>query len=97
MKFYAPIEISGVQRVVINRTQVWNRQYIGGDLNVDNQGYFIKTDGGPGFKKRKIMSVGGMARKINTLLTDRQYDKKGYTYLYRAWFSEGTLNIARND
>jgi len=93
MKFYTPIEISGVQRVVINRTQVWDRQYIGGDLNVDNQGFFVKIGGGPGFTKRKMMSTNAMARKIHTLLRNRD----GYIYLYRAWFSEGTLNVVRNE
>jgi len=82
MKLEFPIELSGVERVVINRTHVWVR-------TVDNN-YFTKTSGGPGFKKFKVMKTSAMVRMINEKV--RTYIWRSIPYSF--WFNNGTINIA---
>ncbi|MDD5048060.1 MAG: hypothetical protein PHH09_03960 [Methanoregulaceae archaeon] len=89
MRFYGGLlEISGVCRIVINRTQEWVRT---GDE-------FEKVSGGPGFKVHKTMHVSHMVRKLDRMLGDPTlFVLEGIEPQYRAWFKEGTLNVVRND
>jgi len=56
MRFYWPVEISGVKNVVINRMHVWER------INND---HFCKVAGGPGFVHNKVIPTYRMLRLID--------------------------------
>lgn len=95
MKFFAPIEVSGIQRVVINRKLVFDRRV---------SGWYLLTGTGnsPG-------SVGGrtwiktdeeMQHWISKLLSKLKKSKKVkgcFTWANRAWIHGDTLNIVRRD
>jgi hypothetical protein len=93
MKFDGEIEISGIERIVINHLIVWERTQLSSD--------YVKILGGTGFKQ-KVLPPEMMKREI-----DRYLEKEGVIgkwqgldvtgKLYRAWFKEGTLNIIQKE
>ncbi len=92
MRFGYPIEITGVEKIVINQTQVWIRR--NQDVQIVGGGFFEKVAGGPGFKTRRILTVQEMREKLDYMLDDCFGYRKP---AYRAWFSHGTLNVVKND
>lgn len=81
MRFNWPVEISGVERVVINRMHVWERQ---------DKDHFVKTQGGPGFKHIRGIPTQDMIRNIERQIS--VYVRNGIPYSF--WFNSGTLNVS---
>jgi hypothetical protein len=96
MKLYGEIELSGITKIVINRTVVWERE---NDI-------WVKTAGGGDFvyndKYRVIKLPHEMMQHVNGLLArnikDPLLDMLGLTdNAYKAWPAGNTLNVFRKD
>lgn len=79
------VEISGISRIVIDKTHVWDRD--------KNNGHFEKTSGGPGFHARKVISIAKMSKLVAKEMARVKYIGNGEFSERIAWFKEGTLNI----
>ena len=89
------VEISGVVKVVIDRTHVWDRG-TKSDGVVDRD-VFVKVSGGPGFCRMKIIPVAKMSEMIAKEMIRSKYVGNQKHVLRKAWFSAGTLNIRWED
>jgi hypothetical protein len=97
MKLYGEIELSGITKIVINRTVVWERE---NDI-------WVKTAGGAKFvynneDSRVIKLPHEMMQHVNGLLArnikDPLLDMLGLTdNAYKAWPAGDTLNVCRKD
>jgi len=96
MKLYGEIELSGITKIVINRTVVWERE----------NNIWVKKAGGAKFvyneDSRIIKLPHEMMWHVNGLLArnikDPLLDMLGLTdNAYKAWPSENTLNVCRKD
>lgn len=85
MRFRWPVEISGVKRVVINRTHVWERDH--------ERDMFVKVKGGPGFKHIRGIPIHHMVRNIDNQIMF--YVRNGIPYSF--WFNGGTLNVSAKE
>lgn len=96
MKLFGEIELSGITKIVVNRTVVWKRE---GDI-------WVKKAGGGNFvyndDYRVIKLPHQMMYHVNRLLAksvkDPFLNAMGiYDNAYKAWPSENTLNVCRKD
>lgn len=94
MKIYGEIRLSGITKIVVNRTVVWERE---GDI-------WVKKAGGGNFvyndDYRVIKLPHQMMYHVNRLLAksvkDPFLNAMGiYDNAYKAWPSENTLNVCR--
>jgi hypothetical protein len=94
-------KLDNVNRIVINRVSVWERN--------DEVGMWYKIAGGPGFKlvsKSHEKNPDQMRSLVVKKLSHTENYKVFENYnavvfedfmIYRYWISEGTLNIVRDD
>jgi hypothetical protein len=96
MKLYGEIELSGITKIVVNRTVVWERE---GEI-------WVKKDGGGDFvydeNYRVIKLPHQMMYHVNRLLArsvkDPFLNTMGiYDNAYKAWPAGTTLNVCRKD
>ena len=96
MKLFGEIELSGITKIVVNRTVVWERE---------NE-IWVKKAGGGNFvyddEYRVIKLPHQMMYHVNGLLArsvkDPFLNAMGiYDNAYKAWPSENTLNVCRKD
>lgn len=96
MKIYGEIELSGITKIVVNRTVVWERE---GEI-------WIKKDGGGNFvyneDYRVIKLPHQMMYHVNRLLAksvkDPFLNSMGiFDNAYKAWPAGNTLNVCRKD
>ena len=96
MKLYGEIELSGITKIVVNRTVVWERE---GEI-------WVKKDGGSDFiydeECRVIKLPHQMMYHVNRLLAksvkDPFLNSMGiYDNAYKAWPAGDTLNVCRKD
>ncbi len=90
MKFEAPIEVSGITRVVINRNMIWGYMPV--------QKAWALQDGTPAIGKTHLKTEHQMQRWISSMLGKLKKSKvhKGcFTWANRAWVHGDTLNIVR--
>jgi hypothetical protein len=92
------VEISGIGRVVIDKTHVWERgdYTITGKDGVERTGdFFMKVAGGEGFTHKKVKSPAAMSRLIHKEIEQRIVRTGVNEYKARhVWFSAPTLNIS---
>jgi hypothetical protein len=98
MKVFGEIDLSGIKKIVINRTIVWERK--------EEHGFvWVKTAGGKGYDPEfpLIYHPHEMMFVVNELLTRPKKkmlpcgDVVAAGTAYHAWPAGETLNIARKD
>ena len=96
MKLFGEIELSGITKIVVNRTVVWERE---GEI-------WVKKDGGGDFvyndDYRVIKLPHQMMYHVNRLLAKSVKDPflnalDIYDNAYKAWPAGDTLNVCRKD
>ncbi len=100
MKLKGEIELSGITKIVVNRTVVWERE------NAYGTDIWVKKAGGGNFvyndDYRVIKLPHQMMYHVNRLLAKSVKDPFLNTMgifdnAYKAWPSENTLNVCRKD
>jgi len=92
MKFDYPIEVSGINRIVINRRLVFLREAGGWGL--------LTTAGNKPYGETWKKTDAAMMKFVQGLLTRLKKSSKYpgcFTWVNRAWVHGDTLNIVRRD
>ncbi len=93
MKFEAPIEVSGIKRIIINRDLYFDRRCDGWYLLTQTR----NAPGAVGAKtwKRTDESMMHLVQKLLGKLKKSKIHKGCFTWANRAWVHGDTLNIVR--